>query len=107
MPRKTRQKTIHGYKELYQGPEFDIDYQYAQIYVLVVMAFTFGPLLPILIPMAFLGILIQYATIRMRIAYSVRRMPIYNQGSNKCMIRALSYTCISYLIMTAFLYSNQ
>ena len=47
-----------GYKELYQGPEFDIDYQYAQIYVLVVMAFTFGPLLPILIPMAFLGILI-------------------------------------------------
>ena len=34
-------------------------------------------------------------------------MPIYNQGSNKCMMRALNYSCISYLVMSAYLYSNQ
>ena len=42
------------------------------------MAFTFGPLIPILFPYCLLGIVIQYATIRLRIAYSVRRVPIYN-----------------------------
>lgn len=75
---KTRKKTIKGYKELYEGPEFDIEYQYATVWILCLMAFTFGPLMPLMFLFSLMGLLILYVTLRLRIAYSIKRVPSYD-----------------------------
>ena len=106
LPAKTRKKTILSYKKLYEGPEFDIEMQYAQIWIISLMAFLFGAMLPILFLYAFLGMLILYVTLRIRIAYSVRRFPNYNQKMSKCMLYVLRYCPLIYTIVAAWLYSN-
>ena len=107
LPLKTRKKTISAYKNLYQGPEFDIEYQYAQIWILLSVAFIFGPAIPILFLLGFIGLLILDVTLRLRIAYSVRRFPIYDQKMNKSMIVAMRYLPVFFYIICAWLYSNQ
>lgn len=42
------------------------------------MAFVFGPYLPVLFLYGFIGMLILETTIRLRMAYSVRRFPKYH-----------------------------
>lgn len=99
---------MHAYKKLYEGPEFDIDYQYAQIWVLCMMAFLFGPLLPIMFLYGLLGFVVLYATNRIRVAYSVRRIPDYGDRMNKCMMYSLMiFPPMAYITVSAWLYSNQ
>ena len=71
------------------------------------MAFLFGPMLPILFVYAFLGMLILYILLRVRLAYSVRRFPSYSQKQNKCMLYLLRYCPIIYTVVATWLYSNQ
>ena len=106
MPKDTRKKTIIGYKELYEGPLFDIEYQYAQMWVICLITFTFGPMLPLMFPFACIGMIILYTTIRLRIAYSVRRFPNYDNKMNKAMIVCLRACPIIYCGISAWLYSN-
>lgn len=55
-----------------------MEYINAQIWIICLMAFAFGPFMPMMFIYGALGILIQYVTMRLRIAYSVRRVPKYN-----------------------------
>ena len=64
--------------ELYSGPEFDIEYQIAQVWIIVLLAFVFGPSMPVIFIYSFFGLFILYITTRLRIAYSVRRFPNYD-----------------------------
>lgn len=107
LPSKSSKKTISAYKELYQGPHFDIEYQYAQIWTILLVAFTFGPLMPIFFIYAFLGLFILDVTLRCRIAYSVRRFPIYDQKMNKAMLFGMRYLPLIYYINSSWFYSNQ
>jgi len=74
-PFKTRKKSIEAYKKLYAGPEFDMDYMQAQTFILSILAFIFGPLLPQLFIYGLLGMVLLDQTVRLRIAYSARRFP--------------------------------
>ena len=71
------------------------------------MTFLFGAMLPILFVYAFLGMVILYVTLRVRIAYSVRRFPNYNPKMSNCMLSVLRYCPLIYTILAAWLYSNQ
>ena len=71
------------------------------------MAFTFGPLMPIFFIYAFLGLFILDVTLRCRIAYSVRRFPIYDQKMNKAMLVGMRYLPLIYYINSSWFYSNQ
>lgn len=74
---------MEAYKKLYQGPEFEIEYMYAQIWTICLVTFLFGPLLPQLFIYGFLGMLILDLTVRLRIAYSVRKFPKYDDKLNQ------------------------
>ena len=71
------------------------------------MAFTFGPLLPVIFVYAFFGMVILYATLRLRIAYSVKRFPNYDRKMNKAMILCLRFCPLIYSLISGWLYSNQ
>lgn len=98
---------MEAYIELYEGPEFDIDYMYAQIWTLSLMAFLFGPLLPSLFLYGFFGMLILDLTVRLRIAYSVKKFPRYDDSLNQWNLFWLRESAVFYLISASYVYSNQ
>ena len=105
-PTQTKKKTILSYKALYEGPEFETQYQYAQLWILVVMAFVFGPLIPMMFIYCFIGLLVLSVTNHLRLAYSVRREPNYNQKLNRSLLMSLYIGPISYCLVANIVYSN-
>ena len=71
------------------------------------MAFTFGPAIPSLFLYAALGMVILYVTNRLRIAYSVRRLPNYGKELNSSIEQWLYYCPYAYALIGSWLYSNQ
>ena len=106
LPQKTRMKTIFGYLNLYEGPHFDIEYQYTQVWIICFMCFTFGPMVPLIFILGFFGMLIEYATIRLRIAYSLKKFPSFDNKMNSALLKCLRLCPIIYCITSAWLYSN-
>lgn len=104
---KTSTKTLNAYTALYSGPEFDIHYQYSNILVITWVTFLFGPGLPILFPLAFLGMIILYCTNRLTLAYFHRRPPVYDQRLNETTLYLLRFAPLLYTFMGAWVYSNQ
>ncbi len=62
--------TILGYVDLYVGPIFEIHWKYATILNVVWVSFFFGPIMPVLFPIAFLNLFILYITERIQLAYN-------------------------------------
>ena len=106
-PESTKTKTIRAYKELYNGSDFEVHYQYAQILVIVWVTFLFAPGIPILFPIALLGLIVQLVTNKIALAYCVKRPPAYNCSLNRNMLRTLSLAPFLYVAVGAWVYSNQ
>lgn len=83
-----------------------MDYMQAQAYILTLLAFMFGPLLPQLFLYGFLGMIILDQTVRLRIAYSVKRFPKYDDSINQTTILLISYGAYLYALVGSWLYSN-
>lgn len=71
------------------------------------MAFVFGPFLPVLFLYAFVGMIILDTTIRLRVAYSVKRFPKYSADINLYMLFLLRYFSLFYCVSAGAMYSNQ
>ena len=107
VPEYTSKKTLFAYKNLYCGPGFDIHYQYANMLVITWVTFLFGPGLPILFPIALLGMIILYCTNRISLAYFNRRPPVYNAKMNNIVLKLIGFAPLLYVCMGAWVYSNQ
>ena len=55
----------------------------------------------------FLGMIILDQTVRLRIAYSVKRFPKYDDSLNQTTILLISYGAYIYALVGSWLYSNQ
>lgn len=80
---------------------------YAQIWIVCAMAFVFGPMIPLMFPLALLGLFVLLTSLKLRIAYSVKRIPVYDQNINRVLVLSLGYLPLIYLLFAAQLYSNQ
>ena len=107
VPESTKSETLLGYKNLYCGPEFEIHYQYSNMLVITWVTFLFAPGIPILFPIALLGMIILYCTNRISLAYFNRRPPVYDQKMNKTTLKLLGVAPLLYICMGAWVYSNQ
>ena len=63
--------------------------------------------MPILFPIATAGLLINYLSERLRMAYSYQKPPMYDSTLSQSTLDLLTYAPILYLIMAAWLFSNQ
>ena len=104
---KTKKKTILDYVNLYEGPIFDIEYQYAQLYIICLLSFLFGPLMPLVFVYGLIGLAILYITLKLRLAYSVKMFPAFDQKMNRVIMFSLYYLPLAYTVVAAWLYSNQ
>ena len=107
LPNKTTKKrNLVEFINLYSGSEFEIYYQYSQMLVITWVTFLFGPALPILFPIALLGVSILYATNRLTVAYWHRRPPVYDAKMNEITIELLGAAPLLYACVGAWIYSN-
>jgi hypothetical protein len=108
LPDKTNKKTIEGYKNFYEGPELDVDNQYAQIWILCTMAFFFGPLLPVIFIYCLVGLVILSVTNKLKVAYSCKRIPNFDQTMNGSFLIFMHYFGpVMYFLVAGILYSNE
>ena len=71
------------------------------------MTAFFGPMLPVLFLYGFLGLIILYVTIRVRIAYFLRLDLNVHQDVIFNLLVTLEYSPLIYMGISAWLYSNQ
>lgn len=90
-PARTKQTTLQNYIWLHGGQEFDMHNKYAQIINLIFVAFMHGMGLPLLFPLAALGIFILYIVDRLKMAYYYRQPPLYDASLNKATVYLLQY----------------
>ena len=69
---------MHSWEAIYGGPMFFVHYRLAYIVNVVYIAFFFGPGMPVLFPIATFGLLWNYLSERIRMAYSYAKPPTYD-----------------------------
>ena len=86
---------------------FFVHYRLAYIVNVVYIAFFFGPGIPVLIQIATAGLIWNYLSERIRMAYSYVKPPTYDSRLSQDTLTFLNYAPILYVIMSIWLFSNQ
>jgi hypothetical protein len=105
-PDKTTCKTVPQFVETYLGPPFWIHYKYSLIMQLVTVPFLWGGLLPILFPLATLGLFIMYAVERLMVYYSYAHPPMLDERLTKMTVKTLYALPFIFCFITAWGFSN-
>ena len=106
-PKKGKSKSIQQFTDLYSGQVFAIPFKYCYILTVVYIAFFFGAGLPILFPIACLSLFSLYITERLCMAYVYQRPPNYTTALNSTVLKILAFAPVSYVVVAAWVYSNQ
>lgn len=78
--RNTNATTIQKFEAVYSGPLFYAHYRLAFIVNLIYLTFLFGPGMPLLFVIALAGIIFNYVSERVRMAYSYQKPPMYDSS---------------------------
>lgn len=105
--KNTKATSIQKFEAIYSGPLFFVHYRLAGLVNLVFIAFFFGPGMPLMFPIALAGLMFNLFTERIRMAYSYRKPPMYENSLNEKTLYALGYAPLLYFVMSAWLFSNQ
>lgn len=103
----TKCKTVWQYYNLYAGDEFLLETKYAFTSVVVILCFMFGPGMPILFPIGFLTLSINYFVLKYQLAYLYRKPIRYSESINKLLIKNLSWLPTYYSAVGFWVYSNR
>ena len=103
---KTSNRTLQAFQEMYSGPAFVIHYKYSFVMNVSFCAFLFGPGMPILFPIAWFAVFLQYTMERLMMAYSYRKPVMYDSEINRNCLRMLSFGPVVYIFSAAWTFSN-
>jgi hypothetical protein len=78
----TKCNTNQKYLNLYAGPEYMMHFRYSSILVQVYVAFMYALLMPIIVPIALLGIFNMYVVERLALTYYYRQPPMFDEKLN-------------------------
>ena len=92
---------------MYSGPAFVIHYKYSFVLNVSFCAFLFGPGMPILFPIAWFAVFLQYTMERLMMAYSYRKPVMYDSQINRDCLMILRFAPILYVFSAAWTFSNQ
>ena len=91
---------------LYSGPEYRLDSKYSHILTLIYVAFMYGLFIPILFPIAALGIFIMYLTEKLAILYFYQKPPMYDDSLSKHALRYLQLAPVPMFVMSYWAFGN-
>ena len=103
---KTKKRTIQQYIDVYSGPEYMIHYKYSSIMMQTYVAFMYGAGIPILFPIALMGMFILYCVERLCVAFSYKQPPVFDEKLNKSTINILRGAPFLYVLFGFWMYGN-
>lgn len=80
---KTKKVTNQQYINLYSGPEYLMHFRYSAIMLQIYVAFTYGLFMPVMFPIALLGVFNMYVVERLSLAYYFRQPPMFDEKLNQ------------------------
>ena len=92
---------------IYSGPVFSIHWKYAYVINVSIVTMLYGPMLPVLFPIALFSLCSLYVTERLMIAYSYQKPPMYDTTISRTAIKLLYSAPLFYAASAAWVYSNQ
>jgi len=95
------------FEEVYSGPLFFVHYRLAFIVNIVWITFLFGPGMPILFIITLAGLIFNYVSERIRMAYSYQKPPMYDSRLTAHTLYYLRLAPVMYGIYSVWLFSNQ
>lgn len=93
--------------EKYLGPPFFIDYKYSYILTYVFVAFTWGPVVPMIFWMSTLGITIMFVVERMMVYYAYVHIPMIDSSMFDTAIKLLYAAPFPLFLNAAWAFSNR
>lgn len=85
----TKATTTQKYINLYAGPAYLMHFKYSSILTQIYISFTYGLFIPILFPIAALGILNMYIVEKFALLYYYRKPPMYDDKLQKDAIKVM------------------
>jgi len=73
----------------------------------LLMAFMFGPGIPIMFPMAFLYVVFNESCLRFQLAYQCRTPNKYSSEMNRALVRLCAFMPVIYSSFGLWMYSNR
>ena len=71
------------------------------------VTFLFGPGMPVLFPLAWFAVFLQYTMERLMMAYSYRKPIMYDSEINRNCLKMLGFAPLVYVFSAAWTFSNQ
>jgi hypothetical protein len=66
------------FNDMYEGPVFIFHFNFVMIMNITFVTFLYGPILPILFPIAWLQLFVLYTTLRLQLYYSYQKPLFYD-----------------------------
>jgi hypothetical protein len=92
---------------LYIGPPFYIHYKYALVMNLVFVPFIWGGVMPVLFPIATVGLIIMYVVERLMVYYSYEHPPMLDDALSVSTIQTFFLCPVAMCMITGWAFSNQ
>lgn len=104
---KTNRVTIQQYITLYSGPDVVIHFRYANIMNQIFVSFTHGLAIPLLFPIALLGIINMYVVERLQFAYFYKQPPLMDNSLNDRALKILHYAPVAMMLFGYWQFGNR
>ena len=104
---RTHCRNLYSFITLYSGPNFFIHYKYAYIWTNIMLAMTFGPVMPMCYLYCLGSLCMMYLVERLAMAYSYRKPPMYDDKLSKVLLQTIRLAPILHCLVAIHAYSNQ
>lgn len=104
---KTKKKTIQQYVNLYSGPNYLMHFKYSSMLNTIFVSFMYGLALPLLFPIALLGIIVLYLVERIQITYVYKKPPMYDDKLNNATLSILKWAPFLMMMFGYWLMGNK
>ena len=96
---KTKKTTTLQYTNLYGGPMYLMHFKYSSILTQVYISFMYGLFVPVLFPIATIGIMNMYLVEKFALLYYYRKPPMYDEKLQKESIRLLKNAPVAMFLL--------
>ena len=98
--------TIYQYINKHAGPQYFMHYKYSAIMNVVYLTMMFGPAMPILFPICFGSLAVQYTLEMSMLYYVYKQPPSYDDKLNNRVLKNLGFAPLLMLSMSFWMFSS-
>ena len=104
--KRTRQTSVFSFFNIYAGPQYTIQFEYANMMMATTVALIFGPCFPILYPICFVHLVVQYVMQRIVLFYWARQPPAIDEALTKICAQILRVQTFAILLVSFWQLGN-